>query len=517
MTNKRCLPRVFTLRLEKVHQYVVVPFVLALLGLPMAVPAASPKTPRIIQTYSTAETTISALVVWNTNVASDSRIQYSTTNPVPTSAPQMYSAAQVTYHEFSLVGLTPGTLYHYRVTSCTKRTCATATGSFETFPSCPDTVPPISGDWQRVASPNAIATLDNELLGIDAVSENDVWAVGWSHDPDGPAFAERTLIEHFDGNAWKIVTSPNPPNDTWTQLHAVSAVSANDVWAVGSSHDGTAPSRTLIEHWDGTEWRIVPSPSPDDQLNALLGVAAVSANDVWAVGYRSGTATQNPIDTLILHWDGIEWTQVASPNLGAGANQLFGITAISADDIWAVGFAGGAPLAMHWNGSAWTIVPVPGNSGLSTQYMTAVSAAASDDVWAVGQGRGFFSNRASAHIWHWDGARWTQKVCRAPSSSNPPERYEGEGGPDAYLTGVSATASNDVWAVGASGSGPMILHWDGAAWTTVTHPRAFPSSASLRAVTTLVGGSAWAAGIIREVDSSGSFSPERTLIHRYIP
>jgi hypothetical protein len=371
-------------------------------------------------------------------------------------------------------------------------------------------VPPLSGTWQKDVSAN-VDGVNNELLGVAAVSASDVWAVGWAGDPNGPPYVKRTLIQHFDGSAWSIVPSPNVPDDSLSELHSVSAVSANDVWAVGASHNGSFPSRTLIQHWDGAEWSIVPSPNPDDQVNALRGVAALSANDVWAVGYSFGTQSETNIDTLILHWDGASWSEVASPNIPAVANQLFGIAAISPNDIWAVGAVGGAPLSMHWNGSAWTIVPQPFNTGLSSEWLAGVSGAASNDVWSVGLGRGFFSNRASATVRHWDGTRWTLKVCRAGSSSNPPPDYEG-GGPDAYFTGVSAAAPNDVWAVGTLGSGPLVLHWDGSAWTTVTHPRAFPNSAVLRAVTTLSDGGAWSAGI--EINSSGQV---RTLIYRYVP
>jgi len=273
----------------------------------------------------------------------------------------------------------------------------------------------------------------------------------------------------------------------------------------------------LIQHWDGVQWSIVPSPNPDDQVNELRGVAALSANDVWAVGYSFGTQSESNIDTLILHWDGVSWSEVASPpNVLGVANQLFGITAISATDIWAVGSAGGAPLSMHWNGSVWSTVPVRGHGGLSGEVLVAVAGAGSNDVWAVGRGRGFYSNRSAATIRHWDGAHWTLKVCRAASSSNPPDGYEG-GGPDSYLTGVSAGAANNVWAVGVLGAAPTILHWDGFAWTTVTHPRAFPNSAGLNAVTALSGGSAWSAGFEIQVHSSGLVTDVRTLIHRYIP
>lgn len=500
--------------MNRIHKSIAVVLTLPLLG--VSTFSAPARAPKITLVYATAETSSSAAVVWNTNTASDSLVQYGTSNPVPASAPQVYVPTQVTYHEIPLSGLTPGTLYFYKVTSCSKKGCATATGSFETFPSCPDVVSPVSGSWQEVSSPNVsgATSVNNELLGVAAIAANNVWAVGWAQDPHSPSFVKRTLIQHFDGNLWSIVPSPNRNNDVVSELHSVSGTSANDVWAVGFSHNGGPPVRTLIEHWDGTRWSIVPSPSPDTQINVLNGVVALSANDAWAVGYRSGTS-ETPLATLILHWNGASWQQVASPNV-AGTNQLYGITAISANDIWAVGSGGGKPLAMRWNGNTWSVVPTGLSTGFSTERFAAISGTSSNDIWAVGQGKGFFFNRSSATIWHWDGTRWTEKVCYAASASNPPDDYEG-GGPDTYFTGVAAVASNNVWAVGANGSGPMILHWDGRAWTRVTHPRAYPNAAALRAVATSSGGSAWSVGMEIEFDSSGSVSPQRTLVHNYTP
>lgn len=508
--------RVFAFSIRKVCKYIAVVLALLLLGASML--GASARTPKITLVYTTAETSTSATVVWNTNVASDSFLQYSTSNSVPASAPQVYVATQVAYHDIPLSGLIPGTLYFYRVTSCNKKGCATVTGSFETCPNCPDVVPSVSGSWQKVNSPNVTGatSVDNQLLGVAVVSERDVWAVGWAQDPNGPSYTKRTLIQHFDGNVWSIVPSPNNLNDNLTELYSVSAASTNDVWAVGASHDGSTQTRTLIEHWDGFQWSIVPSPSPDSQFNELRGVTTLSSTDGWAVGYRSGTQNQTPLETLILHWDGTSWRQVPSPNVTGGANQLSGITAMSPDDAWAVGSVGGAPLSIHWDGNVWSVAPTKIGSGFSTETFSAISGTASNDVWAVGQARGFFTNQVFGTIRHWEGTHWAQKICYAASASNPPDDYEG-GGPDAYFTGVAAAASNDVWAVGARGSGPMILHWDGKAWTSVTHPRAFPNAAVLRGVATSTGGSAWGVGLEIEFDSSGSVTPERTLIDRYTP
>ena len=496
-----------------------VSFVVALawwLGAPLW--AAPTRTPTILQTYATAETTSSVEVVWNTDVSSDSLVQYSSTHAVPPAdAPRVYSPSQVSVHQVQLEGLLPGALYHYKVTSCTRRGCSSASGSFETFPICPDTVPPVSGDWENVLSPNVGGTsaVDNELLAVDMVTDDEAFAVGWSQAPGEPPFVKRTLIQIFDGRSWHLVSSPNPGGDVQSMLHGVSGTALNDVWAVGSSHDGTLPSRTLIEHGGLSGWSIVPSPSPDIQLNELRGVTAVSASEAWAVGFRGGTQPDTPLETLILRWDGTSWSLVPSPNLPTGANQLFGIASISPRDIWAVGAAGGAPLALHWDGSLWSVVPLSVGSGLSTERLVGVSGAAWNDVWAVGEGRGIFSNQVFATLRHWDGKRWTERVCRAASDSNPPDGYEG-GGPDAYFTGISGAAGDDVWAVGVRGSGPFILHWDGAAWTTVQHPRAFPNSAALRGVSASAG-RAWTVGLEIEVDPSGSVSPRRTLTDRFGP
>src|SRR5688572_25158798 len=179
---QRYLLWLFTFKLRAFQKHVVGPLTIPLLS--VSIFAAPAKAPKITQVYVTAETATSASVIWNTNTAADSLLQYSTSNPVPANAPQVYVPTPVTFHEIPLAGLTPGTVYFYRVTSCTRRGCVTATGSFETSPSCPDVVPPLSGNWQEVASANVSGTtpVGNQLLSVDAVSQTDVWAVGWSQD-----------------------------------------------------------------------------------------------------------------------------------------------------------------------------------------------------------------------------------------------------------------------------------------------------------------------------------------------
>jgi hypothetical protein len=115
------------------------------------------------------------------------------------------------------------------------------------------------------------------------------------------------------------------------QLNAVAVVSANDVWAVGfSPHPSGTPlyiRQTLIEHWDGRSWSIIPSPSPGTYNgNILTAVVAIAANDVWAVGDNGQTQ----------HWNGADWSRVAAPYPGLGG-RFNSVAAASASDVWAVG------------------------------------------------------------------------------------------------------------------------------------------------------------------------------------
>ena len=171
--------------------------------------------------------------------------------------------------------------------------------------------------WTSTLPPSPGAG-DNELFGVTALSACNVWAVGsYRMTATGPLLS---LAEHWNGTAWKVVPTPNPGTST-NFIRAVSAFSASNVWAVGH-----ADNSTLILHWNGTAWAQVPSPSPGAG-NDLNGVDAVSATSAWAVGEFSDSGSQQK--TLILRWNGTKWSQVASPAPGAGS-VLDAVTATSA-------------------------------------------------------------------------------------------------------------------------------------------------------------------------------------------
>ena len=130
-------------------------------------------------------------------------------------------------------------------------------------------------------------------------------------------------------------------------------ISANDIWAVGSGVIGDE-SATATLHWSGTAWSIIPSPNVGPEVdNSLAGVAAVSSNDVWAVGTQQPTSLTDP-STLILHWNGVAWTIVSS--VSPEGSHLQSAVAIASNDVWATGYSEAGTLAEHWNGSSWSVV-----------------------------------------------------------------------------------------------------------------------------------------------------------------
>jgi hypothetical protein len=234
-----------------------------------------------------------------------------------------------------------------------------------------------NGDsWQPVEVPddNRLA----ELQDVVAISPGDAWAVGtWSDN--------RTMIYHWNSSRWKLVESPNLIGDL-NELMGVDASSSGDVWAVGKGTIDTARRyRTLIEHLQGGSWHLVPSPNLGTDDNVLRDVVVVSASDVWAVGWRMGMGTH--YRTLVEHWNGSSWQIIPSPNPGFD-NYLSGVAAAGPKDIWAVGWSGDGPdrskaLTMHWNGTRWQIAGVPETSTTETRLEDVTIGNAG--IFAVGQ------------------------------------------------------------------------------------------------------------------------------------
>jgi hypothetical protein len=300
--------------------------------------------------------------------------------------------------------------------------------------------------WTRMPADLAGGHPDR-LNGVAVTGASDAWSVGYSAGVDG--LEERALIEHWDGRRWSAVRSIPNPGIKWNELDGVAALAPNDVWAVGYYMHSTSPARVLIEHWNGSEWKLISAPSPGTNWNQLTAVSASGSNDVWAVGWQQSDGPQTP---LIEHWDGRQWTVV--PASAGARGQLQAVRAISPGLAWAVGSPemDGSQRVLRWDGAKWSVMPAPPRT--QQVELWGISAASPADVWLVGD-RSF--RNYGIVLEHWDGVAWT--IVDAPG-------HVGIG----QLSAVLTVSSNDVWIAGTQyGGQPLTLreHWDGLKWIVV--------------------------------------------------
>jgi hypothetical protein len=231
--------------------------------------------------------------------------------------------------------------------------------------------------WSVAQGPTFAAGDEPSIKAMAATSADDIWAIGSLLGNDQEQLYY--LFEHYDGTNWTATTLIS--GDAF--LLGASADATNDAWAVGFNGPENDTSRTLVMHYNGTSWKSMSAPSVGNGANELNGVLALAPNDVWAVGFSTPEAPPKEVATLTLieHYDGTSWTVVPSPNVGPNSiyqsNRLFGLAANSPTDIWAFGsyFAASGSewqmtLLMHWDGTSWTIQPSPNPTKKSADFIS---------------------------------------------------------------------------------------------------------------------------------------------------
>jgi hypothetical protein len=247
------------------------------------------------------------------------------------------------------------------------------------------------------------------ISGTAAVQGGSSWAVGnFYGGPKGTAQAQLTMILRWNAakNTWVRVKSPSPAGNgsgAASVLNAVASDSPTDAWAVGRTSSGPSSQvNTLIEHWDGSSWTVVSSPDPaqpkcgDDEL---LGVTASPAG-TWAVGDACGAP-------IVLQLKDGQWQAKSTPSGPAGVpEQLSSVAVASASNAWAVGNVGLRPLILHWNGTRWGKPRIAFPAGATSATFTGVTAVSPTAAWAVGKAN-FPHKVTKLLIEHWNGKKWT--------------------------------------------------------------------------------------------------------------
>ncbi|MEO5721020.1 MAG: dockerin type I domain-containing protein [Chthoniobacterales bacterium] len=297
------------------------------------------------------------------------------------------------------------------------------------------------------------ATSGNQLKKVIALASNNVWSLGG----DGQSYTLR-----WDGANWLHIPLPpinnNGSSNVATFLEDIAATSGSDIWLVGAMDNLNGGTQTLTLHWNGAQWMQIPNPNIGTRTGGIYSqglesVVALTPNNVWAVGhYRVG----NTPHTLILHWDGTAWTIVPSPDGPTGDGWLHSIAAANPNDIWAVGeydkvdlTSDAKALALHWDGVAWTASVPPNPSPFGVNPLHSVVARGPNDFYAAGSWQKGVDGSNTFTV-HWDGATWTQVP-----SDNP----AGDGTGENPLLDLGRDAAGGLWAVGkkqSTATGPSL-------------------------------------------------------------
>ncbi|HEY6279720.1 MAG TPA: hypothetical protein VIX86_25710 [Streptosporangiaceae bacterium] len=279
--------------------------------------------------------------------------------------------------------------------------------------------------WSLLTMPTTPAAAS--VGAVSASSATDAWTVGWTG-----GYRHIALTEHWNGTAWSMVPGPVSSAKLFA-LRGVADLSPTNAYAIGSDLG-------VAYHWDGTAWSTFALP---DASFAASAMTAVSATDIWLVGSGSAGAEA-------MNYNGSAWTVVPVQQPSGNAAALNGITAVAANDIWAVGDVKNASgiavgtLTEHWNGSNWSIVPSPTASG-TFPTLNAVAARSSSDVYAVGAATS--SGTTQGLILRWNGSTWSQDTdptgsgfsvlyaaAAAPGAAQEwAAGFQGNGGPDQAL------------------------------------------------------------------------------------
>lgn len=319
-----------------------------------------------------------------------------------------------------------------------------------------------STGWTQQATPNPAAATSTSLNAVSCTSASACTAVG-RYFTSAPGTAG--LVERWNGSKWSIESNPPENGD----LSGVACASAKACIAVGGTDAGGIIG-LIGESWNGTKWTARPVPAPSGMTSGSLNaVQCSSASSCFAVG--TFNLATGPERVLIEHWNGSKWSIRPVP---ARPGELSGVACQSARSCFAVGAAATTQLVLaeHWNGTAWTVQRTPALPDLEGQppgnaALSGVSCAGADCM-AAGSVTGQFSTPESTPVDTlselWNGKKWVLEKSPNPGGSANGNEFEA----------VSCTSATSCTATGGSTTDNdfpdlvMVATWNGTKWTSNT-------------------------------------------------
>ena len=225
-------------------------------------------------------------------------------------------------------------------------------------------------------------------------------------------------------------------------FNQAAAISTNNIWAVGDTYTtaGKTIYRPFIRHFNGSSWQAVTIPGSSG--STAEWVSASAASNVWVGGLNNGSVAT----TVVYRWNGARWAKIPVP----ARTGLQGVTVLAPNNVWAYGGSGTVGYDIfHWTGSRWHYYLAS-----SVNFVPqGISASAPDNVWV--SGFAYSGSKQVVAAYRWNGTAWHRASMPHPVFSNA--------GPN-----VTAVSASNVWIGWYDNTASHALHWDGHHWHTVT-------------------------------------------------
>jgi hypothetical protein len=297
----------------------------------------------------------------------------------------------------------------------------------------------VAPSWRIESIPRPYR-VPSTLSAVSCGSSKSCVAVG---DLEGPQ-VDQALILRRTGGVWSRDPLSVGSGVVSAQLFGVSCTSPRACVAVGYASKGVLSQFTIAAHWDGSEWHLGAMPTTPGVMPVLSSVSCTSASFCVAVGNQYAQQRGLPLVEL---WNGAAWLLQSVP----GDTDLTGVSCTSRTACIAVGGVNGPPLILRWNGRSWLVekaprLPFPRElSGVSCTSINRCVAAGGD----------------TGAVARWDGRGW--KVQRLRPS-------------DTVVNGVSCASARSCWVVVTPGRSvprapeQLVRYWDGRSWSVQPTP-----------------------------------------------